>query len=386
MRIGIGASVLYPLLHSGVASIKTVSSCLSFTMMLAVLAAAMWLHTLAWIGLACFVAVAAPTEQTTTSFLGDKRKLTVLLTTTILAVAPSLFENAAAILPLAKKPREAHPHRNRRRRPVADTMNELGACCVRRACRMTQETFRELHVILEPYLSPPRRTRSRKTSRRNSRYRNNNKKKKKGAKNGLISTESRLSCAIRYFAGGRPEDISVVHGVSHSEAFNSVWKVVDAVNVCPVFSISYPSSHEKQRSIAAGFKKKSEPQFSICAGAIDCLLIWIEKPTKAQCKVSQVGAKKWMCGRKKKFGITLQGTCDVDGRFLDIAMEHPASTSDFLAFSTSPPHSKLEQPSFLAPGLSLFGDNAYVNCRCMATPHRQAVVGTVEDNCNFFHS
>jgi len=116
------------------------------------------------------------------------------------------------------------------------------------------------------------------------------------------------------------------------------------------------------------------------------MLIWIEKPTDAQCKRASVGPKKWFCGRKKKFGIALQGTCDVEGRFLDVVMEHPASTSDFLAFTTSPLYHQMEVKGFLAPGLCLFGDNAYVNCHYMATPFRSSAVGTAEDNYNYFHS
>ena len=54
-----------------------------------------------------------------------------------------------------------------------------------------------------------------------------------GARNGLLPPEMRLSIALRYFAGGDPYDIMLVHGVSHAEIYRSVWKVVDAVNHCP---------------------------------------------------------------------------------------------------------------------------------------------------------
>jgi len=175
-------------------------------------------------------------------------------------------------------------------------------------------------------------------------------------------------------------------GISHSEVFNSVWKIVDAVNLCDELAFKYPASHEEQKKIAEGFLAKSYPGFTWCAGAIDCMLVWIEKPTETQCVEASVGRKKWFCGRKKKFGIALQGTCDVEGRFLDVVMEHPAWTSDFLAFTTCPLYHKLEVQGFLAEGLCFFGDKAYVNCRYMATPYRGATVGTSEDNYNFFHS
>lgn len=194
-----------------------------------------------------------------------------------------------------------------------------------------------------------------------------------------------MSAALRCFAGGRPEDVSIVHGISHSEAFNSMWIVVDAANAFPQMKFSHPSCHEAQQEIANGFQRKSNPDFNDCAGAIDCMLVWIERPTDTQCDIASVGTKKWFCGRKKKFGICLQGTCDVEGRFLDVSMEHPASTSDSLAFATSPLHHQIEKKNFLKKGLCLFGDCAYVNCKNMATPHRACRGGTSEDNCNFFH-
>jgi DDE superfamily endonuclease len=69
------------------------------------------------------------------------------------------------------------------------------------------------------------------------------------------------------------------------------------------------------------------------------------------------GAKKFFCGRKHKFGLNRQGTCDADGRFLDIPISHPASTSDFFAFTTSGLHKEIEVPGFLAPGHCIFGDS-----------------------------
>jgi hypothetical protein len=45
----------------------------------------------------------------------------------------------------------------------------------------------------------------------------------------------------------------------------------------------------------------------------------------------------------------------------------------------------VEQEGFLAPGLVLFGDNAYVNTPYMATPYRGVSSGP-EDAYNFYHS
>jgi hypothetical protein len=59
--------------------------------------------------------------------------------------------------------------------------------------------------------------------------------------------------------------------------------------------------------------------------------------------------------------------------------------SDYLAFMTSPLQEKLQHPGFLAPGLVLFGDSAYINAAYMATPFKGVSSGP-EDAYNFYHS
>ena len=186
---------------------------------------------------------------------------------------------------------------------------ELGPYYVRRAYRMDSASFWKLHSLLKPYLKgDPSRLRS-----------GSKKKHRNGAKNGLVSTATHLSAAIRYFAGGRPDDIAIVNGISHSQVFVSVWMVVDAVNKCEDLAIRFPECHAKQREIAAGFKLKSDPGFGCCAGCIDGILIWIERPNVLDCELAKCGPMKFHRGHKKKFGLNMQGTCDHEGRFLDEA-------------------------------------------------------------------
>jgi hypothetical protein len=191
--------------------------------------------------------------------------------------------------------------------------------------------------------------------------------------------------ALRYFAGGSAYDIALVHGVAYTEVYKSVWKVVDAVNKCKELEIQFPDNWDEQRQLAAQFQKKSKAGFGSCVGAVDGILIWIERPTDENCIEAKCGPKKFFCGRKKRFGINMQATCDANGRFLDIFLKHPGATSDYLAFSTSPLQHKLEQNGFLAPGFCLFGDNAYVNTNYMATPYKGQSHGT-KDDYNFYHS
>ena len=81
--------------------------------------------------------------------------------------------------------------------------------------------------------------------------------------------------------------------------------------------------------------------------------------------------------------MNLQGACDVKGRYLDVTIGHPGSTSVYLAFVTSKFHAKLETPGFLAPGLVLYGDNAHVCNDRMVTPFKNVSSGS-KGACNFY--
>ena len=202
--------------------------------------------------------------------------------------------------------------------------------------------------------------------------------------NGLVTASVRLACALRYFAGGSPYDIMSVYGVSHTIVLDSVWCVVDAVNQLPNFHIEYPRSRAEQMKIAKGFEEKSDVGFSNCAGCIDGLLIWTHKPSEEDAKKAGVGRKKFLCGRKGKFGLNCQAISDVRGRILDISIVYGGASSDCLAFEGSGIYEDLEA-GLLHDNLVLFGDNAYLNSHYMVTPFPNVSSGS-KDDFNFFHS
>jgi hypothetical protein len=241
--------------------------------------------------------------------------------------------------------------RQRTRRSVRDIYKELGKTYFRRAYRMSYTTFKRLAALLCPNI--------------------NAACGKKGTtrfcRNGQITPDVRLACAIRWFAGGSPYDIMTTYCIGHTDTINSIWYVVDAINRHPRFKIVYPDNHDQQRSIAEGFAAVSAAGFKCCAGAIDGILIWIHKPSPKECESSGCDAGKFMCGRKKKYGLNCQAVCDVRGRILDISIQYPGSTSDCLAFEGMSLFHRLEE-GILDPTLCLFGDNAYLNTPYMATP------------------
>jgi hypothetical protein len=187
--------------------------------------------------------------------------------------------------------------------------------------------------------------------------------------NGRIMPEICLACALRWFTGGSAYGIMTTFVILHSKVFKSAWFDVQAVNTLKKFDIAYPADHNKQREIADVFLEISAADFGCCTGAIDGILIWIHKPSDKDCAISSCKSRKFYCGRQKhKFGLNCQAVCDACSRILNMAIQYPGSTSDILAFKGMTLYDRLED-GLLAPGLSLFGDNAYLNTPYMATSY-----------------
>ena len=145
------------------------------------------------------------------SLLANRKLLALTVTSVLMVLDPVGFglKKQEAV----KKKRCEMKHRIRNRRTVQSMFDKLGPTYTRRAYRMEARAFWKLHRVLKPFMiAATRRTKA--DSPKLSSY--------NGAKNGLIDTTIRLSAAIRYFAGGRPEDISLSHGISHTEVFRSV--------------------------------------------------------------------------------------------------------------------------------------------------------------------
>ena len=123
-------------------------------------------------------------------------------------------------------------------------------------------------------------------------------------------------------------------------------------------------------------------------GAVDGILIWMQKPNVNEAKRVGVDQKKFLCGRKHKFGLNCQAVADVNGKILDISVVYGASAADCVAFEASDLHARLED-GLLKNGYILFGDNAYLNSFFMTTPYSN-VSGNPnkksKDNYNLFHS
>ena len=169
------------------------------------------------------------------------RSITLLATQQALGAAGGLGPGWKLGCPVVKRDRV----------PIDEIFSRLDDRWFRKCYRMSKSLFWKLHTLLEPHMKQV------------------SAQQRGPPPNGFVSSAARLSMAIRWFAGGEAADIFQVHGVGYKEVYNSVWQVVDAINICPALQIVFPSSHEEQKLIARGFKAKSRADFSNCVGCID---------------------------------------------------------------------------------------------------------------------
>jgi hypothetical protein len=98
-------------------------------------------------------------------------------------------------------------------------------------------------------------------------------------------------------------------------------------------------------------------------------------------RLCEGGMQLWKILLWTQAQVWFKAVCDSQGKFLEMSILYPGSTSDCLAFEGICLFTRLEG-GLLAPSLSLFGDNAYLNSMFMATPYA-GVSGGSKDAYNF---
>ncbi len=131
--------------------------------------------------------------------------------------------------------------------------------------------------------------------------------------NGVICEKTRLAYVLQYFCGASAYDLMSKFNIFQIKVMKSDLFIVEAMNQLDWFRIQYPANHEKQQLIADEFAAVSRVGFPNCAGCIDGVLIWIEKPSQAEAKRAGLGRKKFFCGQKHKFGLNCQAVLNVRG-------------------------------------------------------------------------
>ena len=211
------------------------------------------------------------------------RTIAMIYISALAFTRPVLFGGTPLLPSTSRTPSSTRkPATYRTRRSIWSIMEELGVYGTRRAYRMKRDSFFALFRVLVPHMKGSKGSRKKSgtgPTRRERKY--------DGATNGIIPKTSRLSMALRWFAGGSVWDIALVHGVSVSEVYESVWIIVDAVNACSSLRLQFPQTHEKQQEAAREFYKISKAGFETCVGALYGVLIWTERPTEEDCRIAK---------------------------------------------------------------------------------------------------
>ena len=149
---------------------------------------------------------------------------------------------------------------NRDRQPFDDKVGaNLSVYLFRRIYRMSRGSFDKLRDLLQPKLDKiffPKGGGSQDVKK--CRY--------------LIDTKTRLSLALRFFAGADLLDIMKIHDEGLISVYYSVWGVNDAINQTEGLAYKFPD-HDHQKEIARGFRRKSGAGCDNVIGAIDGLVI-----------------------------------------------------------------------------------------------------------------
>jgi hypothetical protein len=168
-----------------------------------------------------------------------------------------------------------------------------------------------------------------------------------------------------------------------------VWRVVGAINAGLGEEMHFPINDEPAlKKLEARFRSRwginSAFVYKGCVGAIDGLVIKIERPSKRHHHCPQA----FFCGRYKCFGIAFQVIVGPDCEFLWSFGNAPGSVHDSVAFGMSRLYSKLRAGQ-LDSKFHLAGDGAYCDESWLFTPYpepRSGKLSTDKDTFNWVHS
>ena len=142
---------------------------------------------------------------------------------------------------------------------------------------------------------------------------------------GLIIPELRLYCTLRFLAGGSYLDIHYFCGISQSNFYTSVWRVLHLINKCPNLHISFPQTLAECKAAAEGFRSVSSGDaITNCVSVVDGLLVRIITPSKKEAK----NVRSFFSGHYQAYGMNIQGACDHLCRFTFLGVAGPGVMSD----------------------------------------------------------
>jgi hypothetical protein len=167
-----------------------------------------------------------------------------------------------------------------------------------------------------------------------------------------ISPSTRLTVALRILAGASYVDVYFAFRVGVATAYASTHYIAGIIQ--KVFALlGIPFNEEtKLASMALTFTQSCRSPLFKCIGALDGILIPIQKPP------DHLSPRKYFC-RKGYYAIPLQVVCDSSYRLLFLSGRAAGATHDSLAYSVSILHEALAKNS-LRDGYWIAEDEAYV--------------------------
>jgi hypothetical protein len=231
-----------------------------------------------------------------------------------------------------------------------------------KACfRMNREVFRLLLNKLEPFMVCDL-----EMARRSS--------------GSAISPSTRLAMALRMLAGASYVDVFFAFKVSQAAAYANTHYVVGLIRKAFALPGIPLSDETKLAEMARAFTQSRKSPLFGCIGALDGILIPIQKPP------DHLSPRKYFC-RKGYYALPLQVVCDSSYRFLFMSGRTAGATHDSLAFSVSALWESLANSS-LPDGYWIAGDEAYNCSDSLLTPWPSSVAKTdvAKDAFNFYQS
>jgi hypothetical protein len=142
---------------------------------------------------------------------------------------------------------------------------------------------------------------------------------------GPILPEIRLYATLRFLAGGSYLDVHYFCGISQSNFYTSVWRVIHLINKCPHLHISFPQTASECTAAAEGFRSISSGDAIVnCVSVVDGILVQIITPSKKEAK----NVRSFFSGHYQTYGMNIQGACDHLCRFTFLGVAGPGVMSD----------------------------------------------------------
>ena len=213
--------------------------------------------------------------------------------------------------------------------------------------RLASDSFYKLLEILKPELDV--------TNRKQAYYSRSGKP---------IQLETRLAVALRYFAGGDPLDLMLIYGMSKAQVMLSVWRAVDALNIC-LHNIKFPIDDlEALQSLEADFRAGTRGNFwKGQVGAIDFVHFRMRCPASNEVE----DPMRYYVARKQEYALLAIAICDYHRRFTFVDISHASCTHDSTAWEATELGQRIVAGDLPEP-FFLNGDAAFTLSPSMIVP------------------